>query len=431
MSLASRTFHRLKSSFSLQRPMLALFWLPSTVELRFVAGLFGVNSATRSRLCLRNVKPRRLVGPKAQSSPQPGELCSSAPSGRGVAPGGAVWGCVASGQGAFAGAGLQDTRLRRKRFLYDMRSWHRSLVLGQFWPNSLWIGQSRFQSEVRAKTWEVSSLGRVKTLKGVVHRGTLACHGYRRAQIEGTNYYVHRLVARVFHGPPPSAAHTQVNHLDGDRANNRVDNLEYVTPSENSTHWHNTRCTTAGKAVRCRPCDGGAWVAFPSQREAAHALGVNSSSISKCCGGHQKHAGGFEWQNVFNTEPAWITGEVWKAAHYPGIDGAVSSWMVSNQGRIQTHTGRITRGSVNEAGYVSVHYAVKAKRFLVHRLVAASFLGQPSSAKLHVNHLDGIRANNHVHNLEYATPAENVQHALSRRAGRKIDRPNQKARVCS
>jgi hypothetical protein len=47
---------------------------------------------------------------------------------------------------------------------------------------------------------------------------------------------IHRLVAREFVGLPPSAIH-QVNHKDGDRENNRADNLEWVTPEENRRHY--------------------------------------------------------------------------------------------------------------------------------------------------------------------------------------------------
>lgn len=60
--------------------------------------------------------------------------------------------------------------------------------------------------------------------------------GYLRAQIglrrgQRRSYFVHRLVALAFIGPEP--VDHQVNHIDGDKVNNHVANLEYVTLQEN------------------------------------------------------------------------------------------------------------------------------------------------------------------------------------------------------
>lgn len=47
---------------------------------------------------------------------------------------------------------------------------------------------------------------------------------------------VHRLVAESFLPKRPTPQHV-INHKDGDKANNRADNLEWVTPSENTKHY--------------------------------------------------------------------------------------------------------------------------------------------------------------------------------------------------
>ena len=60
-------------------------------------------------------------------------------------------------------------------------------------------------------------------------RVDLRCNGKRK------NATVHRLVAEAFLGPAPSPKH-EVNHKNGDRVDNRVENLEWVTRSENLTH---------------------------------------------------------------------------------------------------------------------------------------------------------------------------------------------------
>jgi hypothetical protein len=87
--------------------------------------------------------------------------------------------------------------------------------------------------------YEVSSLGNVRRGARVLSFGVLS-NGYRqaRASLNGNrtlkSALVHRLVAEEFIGELPD--HMQVNHKNGDRADNRVENLEIVTASENARH---------------------------------------------------------------------------------------------------------------------------------------------------------------------------------------------------
>ena len=311
-----------------------------------------------------------------------------------------------------------------------MASWHRFQPFAFSPAPSRWWGghQFRFQSEVRARSWEVSSLGRVKTLRGVCHYGSTRQDGYQQVFIDRRGYYVHRLVARAFHGPPPTAAHTHVHHMDGDVANNRANNLEYATPSQNAIHsWTagTRRGSSCSVPLRCRPVEIGPWSLFSSQSEAARALGLWPSEVSRCCRGLRKHAGGYEFQKV---EAKWLRGEVWLKARYPSTTDVLSNWMVSTHGRVQTTSGRITYGVRNGSGYFTMHYNRRAegvqRTLRVHRMVAATFLGQPNTPDLHVNHKDGNRGNNRLSNLVYVTPAQNVQHAHFRRANRKMVKPN-------
>lgn len=97
--------------------------------------------------------------------------------------------------------------------------------------------------------YEVSSKGRVRrTLTGLVRRGvkagrlmtvTLNSWGYPTVYLKNltkrTGVHVHRLVAIAFISPPPTADH-RVNHINSDKMDPRVENLEWVTHAENMQH---------------------------------------------------------------------------------------------------------------------------------------------------------------------------------------------------
>lgn len=80
---------------------------------------------------------------------------------------------------------------------------------------------------------------------------------------------------------------------------------------------------------------------------------------------------------------------------------------------INLYTKQIKFTCVNKDGYLQVAFGTaKVKRtFLVHRLVAESFIPNPEN-KPQVNHIDGNKLNCHISNLEWVTPRENLIHAF-------------------
>ena len=89
--------------------------------------------------------------------------------------------------------------------------------------------------------YEVSSHGNVRRTDGKPRKPQITYKGYltlkMRAEIPNVSKTrsVHSLVAEAFLGPKPTRAH-QVNHIDGNKQNNNVTNLEWVTPSRNVHH---------------------------------------------------------------------------------------------------------------------------------------------------------------------------------------------------
>lgn len=91
------------------------------------------------------------------------------------------------------------------------------------------------------------------------------------------------------------------------------------------------------------------------------------------------------------------------------------NYEISNCGDIRNKTtGRVKHKTPNQYGYVSVTLFNKGKgtTYVVHRLVAEYFISNPDNKEL-VNHINAIRHDNSVENLEWCTPSENMQHMVA------------------
>ena len=106
--------------------------------------------------------------------------------------------------------------------------------------------------------------------------------------------------------------------------------------------------------------------------------------------------------------------EIWK-----DIPNYENSYQVSNLGRVKSlgnksnHKKEIILKQSNVMNYqcVSLRKNNKAKMFKIHRLVAQTFIPNPSNLP-QVNHKDGNKLNNKLNNLEWCTASENIKHAF-------------------
>lgn len=100
-----------------------------------------------------------------------------------------------------------------------------------------------------------------------------------------------------------------------------------------------------------------------------------------------------------------LNDEIWK-----DIDGYNGRYQVSTLGRVRNHQGRIMKPYIQNNGYLMVKLVGWQRHWLVHRLVAITFIPNPMNLPV-VNHLDSNRTNNCVSNLEWVTTKQNVAHA--------------------
>ena len=95
------------------------------------------------------------------------------------------------------------------------------------------------------------------------------------------------------------------------------------------------------------------------------------------------------------------------------INGFENYSITKNGNILNTKTNRILKYVIDSSGYyqVNLYNKGKSKKFLIHRLVAIYFIPNLEN-KPQVNHINGIKTDNRIENLEWNTSKENINHAL-------------------
>lgn len=163
-------------------------------------------------------------------------------------------------------------------------------------PDELWLDVAGYENH-----YIVSNLGRVVSLKQPVRR--LLRFGRKESyptvnllkNAKQVTVCVHRLVAEAFLLNSDNLK--TVNHKDGNKENNRVENLEWASYSQNNQHAYDTGLKKQAVSVIAKPTNGviGFW--FQTQSQAAKHFGLKyASGIAKACIGQLKQHQGFRWE---------------------------------------------------------------------------------------------------------------------------------------
>lgn len=222
--------------------------------------------------------------------------------------------------------------------------------------------------------YEVSDLGRIRSLNSrhpSQLRSILKPDGSRYLRVCLTKngvhrrYMVHRLVMATFVGPLPIGF--QVHHQDGNKHNNRLENLVYLNACENMGLYRR------GKGKKYKKLQG----------EPIRCLEKFNSEV---------------WRDVVG---------------YEGL------YEVSSSGRVRIGlfchvnkvAGRLMKPRIRSYRRIGLTKDGKTKCYKVARLVAAAFIG-PCPTGWFVNHVDANKLNDDVDNLEWVTPSENIKHSV-------------------
>lgn len=131
-------------------------------------------------------------------------------------------------------------------------------------------------------------------IKGNILKPVLQKNGYKHVTLykdkKGKQFRHHRLVAETFIPNPENKPH--INHIDEDKGNNVVSNLEWCTSKENNNHGtHNNRVK---QARQVKIIDNLGRV-YNGVNEAGEILGVHGQNISKVLKGTRKKCGGLSF----------------------------------------------------------------------------------------------------------------------------------------
>ena len=177
--------------------------------------------------------------------------------------------------------GLSSNRGKQERYEFDL-------------PGEIW-------AEIADTNYLASNLGRIRSIKtnnilngSITERGYIVCN--IRVDGKTLNKQIHDLVYFAFHPETKKKDDYVINHIDGNKSNNKLNNLEYVKNSENIIHGKYHLKNNSVKKCYQYDLNGNLIAEYPSMTKAAKAVMGDVSGISQACSGLIYEYKGFIWK---------------------------------------------------------------------------------------------------------------------------------------
>jgi HNH endonuclease len=271
----------------------------------------------------------------------------------------------------------------------------------------------------------ITNFGRIfnKITNKELHSHVNNC--YKMFQLKNYKHVsIHKIVYLTFGGEIEKGK--VIDHIDGDKLNNRIDNLQCVSISENCINsFKNNPNMRKDRIVQAFNEEGEFIKEFKNLNDAKDFINHKAkTSINSCITGQKKMAGGFVWKlkneeikNIKDKSNYICIGKIGNEDY--------SNYFINSQGSIINKNSIEMKCVCLEGTYIHTSLSPlskKRKTFKIHRLVGKYFL--PDGDKYFfdenyvINHKDENKHNNVVENLEWITKKQNSTYS----SGKKIVR---------
>jgi hypothetical protein len=264
--------------------------------------------------------------------------------------------------------------------------------------------------EKLTEKYHISNYGNIKNiktnniLKKNIHNGYYTVN--ITDNIKTYTITVSRMVAMVFIKNPEKK--NIVNHIAGNKLNNNINNLEWVTQIENIRHALNNNLIKINKKKVIQfDKENNKINEFESIEKAAKHINLTYHAIIRVLKNKNKTAGGYIWKYMdCKDEPREVN-----LQDYLKINNY--NYMINNKGDVYSNKTKKNLAPIkNQNGYYYITLTNKngKKNFYIHQLVAKYFIKNINDDKKFVNHINRIKTDNRVENLEWVTHKENIIH---------------------